>query len=159
MPLSRRSFLRTGTTAVLATAAALHVAPKTFAQVGAKPDPKQDFKTPFAAQQSTLFSFKRETFTPYVGGIFIVSAGSRAVEMTLVEVRGHVVSASGKKLTKKLRETDSFALVFSSASELSDLTTIYNVEHAALGRFALFLTRRDNPQGGYVYEAVFNHAL
>lgn len=159
MPVSRRSFLRSGATAALATAAALHVAPKAFAQIGAKPDPRRDFETPFEAQQSPSFSFKRETFAPYVGGIFRVGAASRYVEMTLTAVRGHEVSERGKKLSKKVRQSDSFVLVFSSAEELTDLTTIYNVEHAALGSFALFLTHRENPNGGHTYEAVFNHAL
>jgi hypothetical protein len=42
---------------------------------------------------------------------------------------------------------------------LTDLTSIYDVEHGALGKFALFLTRRDGTRGTYFYEAVFNRAL
>jgi hypothetical protein len=159
MPVSRRSFLKSGATAVLATAAVLHAAPNTYAQLGEKPDPAQDFKVPFEAQQSPLSFFKRETFEPYVGGVFRVNAGGRAVEMTLTKVNGCELSASGRKLTKKMRQSDCFTLVFTAGGELSDLTTIYNVEHGALGKFALFLTRRDNPAGGYFYEAVFNHAI
>lgn len=158
MPVSRRSFLRSGATAVLATAAVLHCAPNTFAQIGARPDPARDFEVPGEASQSPLRYFKRETFEPYVGGVFTVSAGARAVEMTLTKVSGCELSARGRKLTKKMRPSDCFSLVFSSGGELTDLTTIYNVEHGALGKFALFLTRRDNPAGGYFYEAVFNHA-
>src|SRR5215207_5395048 len=156
MPVTRRSFLRSGATAVLATAAVLHAAPAAFAQIGAKPDPTRDFEIPFETQQSAVFLFKRETFDPYVGGTFRVSAGANGHNMTLTKVRGNEISERGKGLTKKARSSDSFVLVFSSAGELSDLTTIYDVEHAALGKFALFLTRRDNPDGGYFYEAVFN---
>ncbi|HEX8283560.1 MAG TPA: hypothetical protein VF588_09405 [Pyrinomonadaceae bacterium] len=160
MPVTRRSFLRSGATAALTAAVALKAAPLAFAQVGAKPDSKRDFQVPYEAQQSPLFFFKRETFQPYVGGTFRVRAGAQAVDMTLEKVRDGVISARGRGLTKKARQTDSFTLVFSADKELTDLTSIYDVEHAALGKFALFLTRRDGPQQGtYFYEAVFNHAL
>ena len=158
MPVTRRSFLRSGATAVLATAAVLQAAPAAFSQIGAKPDPRRDFDVPFQAQQSPLFFFKRETFQPYVGGTFRVSAGANGYDMTLTKVRGCEISARGKGLTKKTRQSDCFALVFSSDGELTDLTTIYDVEHGALGKFALFLTHRDNPDGGHFYEAVFNQA-
>jgi hypothetical protein len=158
MPVSRRRFLRSGATAVLATAAALQVAPLAFAQIGAKPDPSRDFEVPSEMSQSPLSYFKRETFEPYVGGTFRVSAGEHSLDMTLTKVRGCELSARGRKLTKKMRQSDCFVLVFNSGGTLTDLTTIYDVEHGALGKFALFLTRRDNPAGGYFYEAVFNHA-
>ncbi len=159
MPVTRRSFLRSGATAALTTAIALKAAPMAFAQISSKPDTSRDFEVPYEAQQSPLISFKSETFQPYVGGIFRVRAGAHAVDMTLTKVRKHVLSASGRKMAKKVRETDSFALIFSANEKLTDLTSIYDVEHAALGKFALFLTRRDGPNGTYFYEAVFNHAL
>ena len=159
MPLSRRRFLRSGATAVLTTAAALQVVPTAFARSGAKPDPARDFEASGEAGQSAHSRFKRETFEPYVGGLFRVSAGTHSRDMTLTKVRGHELSARGRKLTKKMRQSDSFVLVFSSARPLTGLTTIYDVEHRGLGNFPLFLTRRDNPAGGHFYEAVFNHAL
>lgn len=159
MPVSRRRFLLSGATAVLTTAATLQLSPKVFAQIGATPNPAYDFAIPQEAHQTQTISFKRETFEPYVGGIFRARAGVNSIEMTLEKVRGHEVSAHGKALTKKMRQSDSFALIFSSGGTLTDLTTIYTIEHGALGTFALFLTRRDAPQGGYIYEAVFNHAL
>ena len=158
MPVTRRSFLRSGATAILATAAVLQAAPAAFSQIGAKHDPKRDFETPFEAQQRPTFLFTRETFQPYVGGTFRVSAGANGYDMTLIKVRGNEISERGKGLTKKARQSDSFVLVFNSNGELTDLTTIYDVEHAALGKFVVFLTRRDNPDGGYFYEAVFNQA-
>ena len=158
MPVTRRSFLRSGATAALTAAVALKAAPMAFAQIGAKPDPSRDFQTPYEAQQNPLFFFKRETFQPYVGGTFNVRAGAQSVEMTLTKVRGCEISARGRGLTKKARQTDCFALVFSADDKLTDLTSVYDVEHSALGKFALFLTRRDGPRGTYFYEAVFNHA-
>jgi hypothetical protein len=159
MPVTRRSFLRSGATAALTAAVALKAAPMTFGQISSKPDTTRDFETPYEAKKSPLFTFKRETFQPYVGGTFRVRAGAHSVDMTLTKVRDHVLSARGKGLTKKARPSDSFTLVFTSSEKLTDLTSIYDVEHAALGTFALFLTRRDGPGGTYFYEAVFNHAL
>lgn len=161
MPVTRRSFLRSGATAALTATVALKAAPMAFAQIGAKPDPERDIPIPYEAQKSPLISFKRETFEPYVGGTFRVRAGAHAVDMTLTKVRGCEISARGRNLAKKeARKTDCFALVFKSDETLTDLTSIYDIEHAALGNFALFLTRRDGPtQGTYFYEAVFNHIL
>ena len=160
MPVTRRSFLRSGATAALTTAVALKVAPLAFGQIGSKPDPTRDHQIPYEAKQSPLFTFKRETFQPYVGGTFRVRAGANAVDMTLTKVRGCEISARGRNLAKKApRPTDCFALDFTSDEALTDLTSIYDVEHAALGSFVLFLTRRDGPRGTYFYEAVFNHIL
>ena len=156
MPVSRRSFLMSGATAVLTTAATLQLSPRVFAQIGAKPHPLRDFPIPQEANENRIISFTRETFEPYVGGVFSARAGANSIEMTLEKVRGLELSERGKKLSKKVRATDSFALVFNSNGTLTDLTNIYDIEHGALGTFALFLTRRDNPQGGYYYEAVFN---
>lgn len=160
MSVSRRRFLRSGATAVLTTAAALHTVPQVFAQIGAKHDPSRDFQIPYEAQQDPLFFFRRETFQPYVGGAFRVSAGRRGLDMTLEKVRDCTSNTRARAVTnRKARETDCFALVFSSRGELSDLTTVYDVKHPALGEFTLFLTRRDGPDGVYFYEAVFNRPL
>ena len=158
MKATRRSFLRSGVITVLMAGVALDVVPSIFAQGNSQHDPKRDFPVPFEAQQSPIFYFKRETFQPYVGGIFKVRAGAKTVEMKLERVRGCAPTTQALKVTKKSRTSDCFALEFSADSALTDLTTIYDVEHAALGKFALFMTRRDGPGGTYEYEAVFNHA-
>jgi hypothetical protein len=118
-----------------------------------------DFQVPFQVQQSPLYFFKAETFQPYVGGVFTARAGSHSIEMTLVKVRDCTPSAQSNKVAKKVRQSECFALIFSASGELTDLTTIYDVEHAALGKFALFMTRRDGPGDTHFYEAVFNRAL
>lgn len=159
MTLSRRTFLRSGTTAVLVTGLALDALPRAFAQQAHKHDPKQDFQVSFEAKQEPAFSFKRETFQPYLNGVFKLSAGANSVEATLVSVRDCAPDPKVSKVTQKWRQSDSFALVFRAEGKLTDLTSIYDVEHAALGKFPLFLTRRDGPQGKHFYEAVFNHAL
>lgn len=159
MTVPRRNFLRTGAMTVLVATIALDSIPLAFAQKGGKSDPAQDFQLPSEATQAPLFYFKRETFQPYIGGIFKLSAGANSVEATLISVRDCTPSPKSSKVTKRSRPSDSFALVFRAEGKLTDLTTIYDVEHGALGKFALFLTRRDGPHGTYFYEAVFNHAL
>ena len=158
MKATRRSFLRSGVITVFMAGVALDVVPSIFAQGNSQHDPKKDFPVPFEAQQSTVFYFKRETFEPYVGGVFKARAGAKTIEMKLERVRNCAPTQQALKVTKKTRSSDCFALEFSSAGALTDLTTIYDVEHAALGTFALFMTRRDGPGGTYLYEAVFNHA-
>src|SRR5688500_14638945 len=133
MPVTRRSFLRSGATAALTTAVALNAAPLAFGQIGSKPDPSRDFPIPPEARQRPLLTFQRETFQPYVGGTFRVRAGAHAVDMTLTKVRGCEAGARGRLLTRRSRPTDCFALVFSADEALTDLTSIYDVEHGALG--------------------------
>lgn len=158
MKATRRSFLKSGAMTVVMAGVALNLSPSAFAQGNSNQDPKKDFPVSFEAQQSPLFYFKRETFQPYVGGVFKVSAGAKTVEMKLKHVRGCDPTAEALKVTKKSRPSECFALEFSSDDALTDLTTIYDIEHAALGKFALFMTRRDGPGKTYEYEAVFNHA-
>lgn len=158
MTVTRRSFLRSGAMAVFLTGIALDNVPVSFAQGLRKGDPAQDFPVPIEAKQQQTFYFKRETFQPYLNGVFALRAGANSVEATLVSVRDCTPKADSK-LTKKSRQTECFALVFKTQAKLTDLTTIYDVEHGALGTFPLFLTRRDGPQKSFLYEAVFNRAL
>lgn len=160
MKATRRSFLKSGAITVLMAGIALDIVPSVFAQSNQHPGPTKDFPIPFEAQQSPLFYFKQETFEPYLGGVFKASAGAKTVEMTLVEVRGCTPSPQSCKVMKKpARPSECFALVFRSTGKLTDLTTIYDIEHAALGKFALFMTRRNGSSNTYLYEAVFNRAL
>lgn len=158
MSLNRRRFLMSGAITALA-AAALGAAPISLAQQQGPP-PSGDIPVPVEAQQNPLFFFRRETFQPYVGGSFVARAGANSVKMTLAEVRDCTPDPSAAKVTKgKPKATDCFALVFRSKDKLTDLTSIYDVEHSALGKFALFMTAREDADGTHVYEAVFNRAL
>ncbi|MCA1593447.1 MAG: twin-arginine translocation signal domain-containing protein [Acidobacteria bacterium] len=159
MSVTRRSFLKSGAITVLTAGIALNVGAVAFGQEKQGSNPALDFQIPFQAKQSQTFYFNRETFKPYVGGIFRARAGKRSIQMTLTNVRDCTPSPKANLLTKKSRSSDCFALEFSTSGKLTDLTTIYDIEHAALGTFTLFMTRRDGPRGNYFYEAVFNHAL
>ncbi|MDT5296007.1 MAG: hypothetical protein QOJ76_2887 [Acidobacteriota bacterium] len=158
MSMTRRSFLKSGATTVLTAGIALSSTNLVLGQDLRRTNPSRDFKVPFQAQQSPLFYFKRETFEPYVGGIFRARAGARSLNMTLISVTD-CTPAPKSKLTSKARTSECFSLVFRSTGKLTDLTSIFNMEHGALGNFDLFMTRRDGPRGTYFYEAVFNHAI
>jgi len=165
MPVTRRSFLKSGATSVLTTAIALgqftpaHGQDKTKHESKPSPASADEKPIPFKAQQNPLFFFHAETFRPYVGGIFVARAGANSAELTLDAVRDCSPKPTTKITTKKAPRTECFALEFSSDKSLTDLTSIYDIEHAALGQFQLFLTRRDGADGKSLYEAVFNRLL
>jgi hypothetical protein len=160
MTVTRRKFLRSGALTVFLTGFALSSIPRAFAQQLRKQDPSQDFLPSFEAKQESTFNFKRETFEPYLNGVFTLSAGADSVEATLVSIEDCSPNdTKSRKVTKKWRLSSGFVLVFRAQEKLTDLTTIYTVGHGALGKFPLFLTRRDGPNGTYFYEAVFNHTL
>jgi hypothetical protein len=167
MTVNRRSFLKSGASVALAAAFGLVYAGPVQGQGKPKrkveaPESTPGVPVPFGARQSPLFYFTRGTFQPYVGGVFIASAGSRSISMTLVEVSGFTPKAWGTFSSPgRVQPTNSFALKFSSTDRdvLTDLTTIYDIRHAALGEFPLFMTRREGPDGTSLYEAVFNHLL
>jgi hypothetical protein len=161
MSVNRRSFLKSGALSVLAAASGLIYAAPALGRgkVKGAPEPTPEIPIPFEARRHPLFYFTRGTFHPYVGGVFSASAGGRSISMTLVEVRNFTPKAWGRFTLGRVEPTSSFALEFSSAGRLTDLTTIYDIEHAGLGEFPLFMTRRDGPEGTSLYEAVFNHLL
>ena len=163
MPVNRRSFLKSGAMSVLTTAITLGSVSLARGQgkptppAKGSPTPTTGAEVPFGAEQSPLFYFTRETFEPYVGGIFVARAGRNSIEMTLVRVRDCTPKASTKITTEKAPRTDCFALEFSSAESITDLTSIYDITHAGLAEFPLFLTQHEGTDGKFHYEAVFNH--
>jgi hypothetical protein len=160
MTLTRRRFLRSSALAVLVAGAALDTIPLAFAQQLRKFDPSQDFPPPFEATQEATFNFRREMFEPYVDGVFTLSAGASSVEATLFSIEDcSPTETKSKKVTKKWRLSTGFILVFQAKEKLTDLTSVYDVEHGALGKFPLFLTYREGQKGEHFYEAVFNHTL
>jgi hypothetical protein len=131
-----------------------------FGQNLRRTDPAFDFQIPYEAQKDAVFYYTRTTFEPYVGGIFSTRGiGGKTVNLTLLSVRDCTPDAKSLKVTKKSRPSNCFALNFRSPVPLSDLTTIYRLDHGALGQFNLFMTRRGATRGGIIYEAVINHII
>lgn len=156
MSVTRRSFLKSGATTVLTTVVALSQFTNAHGQGKSAPG-RAGGEIPFDAQKSPLFFFRAETFRPYVGGVFTARAGKNSIKMTLARVRDCSPKSTTKITTGKAPQTDCFALEFTADESLTDLTSIYDIEHAALGEFSLFMTRREGPDGKTLYEAVFNH--
>ena len=164
MPVTRRSFLKSGATSVLTTVIALgQYAPahgQDKSRTESKPGPTRTIdELPVDVVEEPAFTFHAENFRPYVGGIFVARAGRNSIEMTLAAVRDCSPKPTSKLTTAPAPKTECFALDFVSASaeSLTDLTSIYDIEHAALGAFPLFMTRRDGTDGKTRYEAVFNY--
>jgi hypothetical protein len=156
---TRRTFLRTSVLAAISAGIALSPAPLAFGQDTKKQNPAQDFAIPYEAKLNPVFSYRKATFDPYVGGIFTArGAGGKKVELTLTAVRSPRPSKA-RALTAKERPTESFTLIFSASGPLSDLSSIHQLEHAALGKFSLFLVPFEDEKGQEFYEAVINHAV
>lgn len=168
---TRRTFLRTGALAAISAGIALSPARLAFGQDTKKPNPSRDFETPYESKLDPVFSYRKATFDPYVGGAFMARGkGGQKVTLTLVAVnemrpsKGSRAAGASRAtertpLTAKARPTESFTLVFRASGPLSELSTIHQLEHAALGKFSLFLSRSENDKGEETYEAVINHAV
>jgi hypothetical protein len=83
---TRRTFLRTSALAVVSAGIALSPARIAFGQD--TKNPSQDFQIPYEAKLDQVFSYKKATFDPYVGGTFTTrGANGRGVNLTLVAIR------------------------------------------------------------------------
>ena len=154
MPISRRFFLKSGTLTAIAAAVALKTQTLTFAQMGTS----LNFQIPLVAQQQPTYMFTRETFAPYVGGIFQApDARGRMISLTLLSATANKPSTATKISTRKAIETDSFSLMFKAARALPEFTSIHQVSHPSLGKFDLFLSLHSKAGQEPIYEAVFNH--
>ena len=154
MSVSRRSFIRSAAVCALTTGALLRTPLAAFGQAAGT---AFDFPIPYEATTSPVFHYTRATFDPYLNGIFVAAGGrSRTVELQLVAIHDYTPPSGVLLNTKAYRRADCFSLLFRSAAPLSQLSSIHTLEHAALGKFDLFMTDSVG-RGGYFYEAVINH--
>lgn len=151
MNVTRRKFLRAG--AVSALFAGLTLAPSKliYGQKNRKPATPDAPPDPF-------FSFNASTFTPYVGSEFLLAAGARG---RATAARLERVSDFQQDMRERHAAThggECFSLVFSTPvpKRATPVQATYRVEHAALGRFSLFLVPGPPRDGSVTYEAVIN---
>src|SRR5919199_412284 len=132
MTTPRRAFLKSGAMTALAAALLAKAPSPIFAQRRKRTNPAVDFPVPYQAQLDPVFYYNMATFTPYIGGIF-TGHGQRgqSVEMQLVSVTDCAVRSKTRLSLGKLRTSDCFALLFSAAQPLTELTTIQPLEHGA----------------------------
>jgi len=110
---------------------------------------------PIQSQLDPLFMFTAATFLPYVGSYFLThNARGQAVALKLLKA---VPFEARNTITSKALQTNSFSLLFLSDKRLPTSTSIYKLDHPALGEFNLFLTSSTGKRGELFYEAVFNH--
>ena len=156
MNVTRRKFLRAG--AVSALFAGLTLAPSKliFGQKKRKP------AAPNAPTEShPAFSFNASTFAPYVGSEFMLAATARGRGTA---ARLERVSDFQQDMRERRAAThggECFSLVFSAPApkRAAPQQATYRVEHAALGRFALFLVPGPVLDGSVTYEAVVNRLV
>ena len=164
MSFTRRKFLKSGAIAVLTAGIVFRPGVLAFGQNKRGAEAAHGFQIPYEAQQNPVFFYTRATFEPYVGGIFQTRGlGGGTVELTLVAVHDWNMKQSKSKLKVAAAtsaggdRTDCFSLLFRASGRLPELTTIYRLEHAALGEFDLFMTPSQDEHGQLFYEAVINH--
>ena len=169
---TRRTFLRAGALTAISAGFALSSVRIAFGQDKKQSNPALDFEIPYEAKLNPVFSYTKATFDPYVGGVFSArGSNGKRVTLTLVTVRGlngatrasNETAAQFKRrqqtarITPKARATNTFTLVFRASGPLSELSTIHQLNHAALGKFSLFLVGSEDEQGRRLYEAVISH--
>lgn len=155
MTVSRRKFLRAGTMLTLSAALPLSLTTLAIGQKRKVVPPSQERpNVPAAARKNPLYYFTRETFTPYVNSIFTINAVPLA-EIVLIEVKETpLVVAKGSTRTPT---GECFTLTFRGPSRTRFRQETYTVDHAALGKFELFITPTDRPSGKeQLYTAVIN---
>jgi hypothetical protein len=157
MPLSRRIFLRRSTLAALAAGCALSPGVKVFGRSPLGPSPARVSQIPYEAALSPVFDYTRETFAPYVGGSFRGTLNGSSVYLQLLRVSDYNPSAGTRLTTEQGQATRSFRLTFQAGRSLSNRTSVHQLQHAALGKFSLFMSRYINPRGHVYYEAVINN--
>jgi hypothetical protein len=169
MSVTRRKFLRSGAITVLSAGLVFRAGAVALGQDVKRPDAARGLRPiPQQAQQDPVFAYTRATFEPYVGGTFTTrGVGGTTVELTLVAVRDRNPKPAAATKTKRgavavsssveTRRVDCFSLLFRSPARLSELTTIYRLEHAALGTLDLFMTPSEDEHGQIFYEAIINH--
>lgn len=147
MSISRRKFLKTGTLFTLAAAVPLNSAITVMGQQFSDGGSQVDLN-PQELAQDPLANYTKSTFLQYLNSIFRLSGGIyKPVDVTLTDVTDMVPA---KTTPEPGREC--FALLFRGESIALPQGT-YTVDHAALGRFALFLVpvgEDDNGAQGYL---------
>jgi hypothetical protein len=112
-------------------------------------------KAPNKGQTDRLFYYNKSTFTPYVNSTFRVHLNSsKAAAITLVGIEDF----SDSQETLRAVGDECFTLQFNGSSGRAFGQQTYEVEHAALGQFSLFIVPvgMRTGKGETSYEAVFN---
>ncbi len=130
MATSRRKFIKTGTMGLLYAGV-----PGVLAKVVVgRPNAASNLPEGHA---NGLINFTKDTFTPYLNTTFRVKTGSGAVDLRLTKITDLKAIS---RIPARIAGKESSSLLFVGSSNAACLTQdTYVLEHAALGRFSLFL--------------------
>jgi hypothetical protein len=110
---------------------------------------------PFGTKGQPSISFSPSTFSPHLNSTFRAHLNNiSAVDLELVEVSDDSPSSTSKR---KAFQTKSFSLEFTASGHSTFPSGNYLMEHAALGKFLLFISPVSRPNKPARYQAVFNH--
>lgn len=161
MSTSRRSFVKSGLVLGLVAAAGFNLKNLVSAQEQSAPGRARAASltaVPEEAKTDDVFYFKKSTFESYLNTEFVVRLGATTTTMKLVQIVDCTTSLSDKSVT--IAKGECFTLIFKANRKFPKGVPIVPLEHAALGRFELFLETWKNmgdPKGTY-YQAVINHS-
>lgn len=149
MNVTRRKFLRAGVVSSLFAGLALAPSKLIFGQ-------KKPGKSAPPSDSTPVLNFDTATFVPYVGSEFLLAAGGRTTAARLERVSDFQQDMRDRRVAT--HDGQCFSLVFSAPSpkRAEPRQGIYRVDHAALGRFSLFLVPGPARDGSVTYEAVIN---
>jgi hypothetical protein len=153
MSVTRRKFMKAGI--MVAACAGI---PLKAQLTGAQKVVDSSLKTPSAVKATSpeaadmLGYYNKSTFTPHVNTTFLVRLNDSTVgRIKLVEVKDYT-NASGAAAGQ-----ERFSLFFKARGGVNIPQNTYEVEHAALGTFSLFIVPVGLRSGGAQYfEAAFN---
>lgn len=155
MSFSRRKFLRAGFVSALLAGLNLSPAKLIFAQQKRLPG-AGGFVVPYEAKTEPTFYFTRETFAPYLNSTFSLARGKAiSFDATLIEVFDYQAQARARKV--RTHEGDCFSVTFRAGARDTVSQGTYKFNHAALGRFSLFIVPGAPAADGTTYTAVINH--
>jgi hypothetical protein len=150
MSVSRRTFLKAGTTVCISTAVVVQSASAAnLLGIGREGQqvPELSFAIPDDVQLDALNSLSMETFSALKNTNFQLYSGAvKVVKVELVEVKA-------LKVRPKL---NAFSLILKGPADLALKQSTYRVRHKELRSFKLLVVPVRQDESGVYYEAIFN---
>ncbi len=160
MTLSRRWFLKGFTLTAFTFGSTLGGLNSAAGQNPKHSTPVLDSKPQRKVKRELLSYYNRSAFDPCVGSTFRVNTGlNKKIDLKLVQISDYHADPNTRISLLKGRETETFSLHFSAKERLPEFTSVYRIEHDALGAFDLFLVYRYQQADVHFYEAVFNRVI
>lgn len=112
------------------------------------------FQFPDHSERKRRSYFTKGAFDPHLKTVFRAQSGRAVINLRLVRVEDLTPPAA-----TGVAAGDSwcFTLVFEASRRLSNLQTIFPMEHPALGKFPLFLVENEPIRGRFHYTATINN--